>query len=88
MNKLTEKALSLERAFCVPTEFGHDVFMTIERLHLWDKIRKCCHINVILDFFIPKFRRFLDLVNESLVQFGMLKWPIFKEIRKFMHLRD
>lgn len=76
MNKLTEKALSLERAFCVQ-EMSCDVFMTIERLHFWDKIRKCCHINVILDFFIPKFRRFLDLVNESLVQFGILKWAIF-----------
>ena len=76
MNKLTEKALSLERAFCVQ-EMNCDVFMTIERLRFWDKIRKCCHINVILDFFIPKFRRFLDLVNESLVQFGILKWAIF-----------
>lgn len=77
MNKLTEKALSLERAFCVPMKNSNDVFMTIENPRLGQKIPECCHINVILDFFIPKFRRFLDLVNESLVQFGILKWAIF-----------
>ena len=76
MNKLTEKALSLERAFCVQ-EMNCDVFMTIENPRLGQKIPECCHINVILDFFIPKFRRFLDIVNESLVQFGILKWAIF-----------